>query len=126
MTKILMYCLKNWLKHVAFYIRELFNIEGINEWRYTLSEIGHPCSFDPTRNDCAWCTYGKSFYFFLTVGKENLVTKYYFNLLDGFQCGNFTTLPSSSHEHGKYCKRFNRNHKQCYGTSKCDNYVPQW
>lgn len=71
---------------------------GITDWRYTLSEIGHPCSFDPTRNDCAWCTY------------------------DGFQCGNFTALPSPSHEHGKYCKRFNRNHKQCYGTSQdCRN-----
>lgn len=72
--------------------------KGIKEWRYTLSEIGHPCSFDPTRNDCAWCTY------------------------DGFQCGNFTDLPSPSHEHGKYCKRFSKNHKQCYGTSQdCRN-----
>merc|ERR1712012_716436 len=65
-----------------------FDLEGINEWRHTLSEIGHPCSFDPTRNDCAWCTH------------------------DGFQCGNFTELPSASHEHGKYCKRFSHNHKK--------------
>jgi len=74
---------------------------GINEWRYTLSEVGHPCSFDPTRNDCAWCTH------------------------DGFQCGNFTDLPSASHEHGKYYKRFSHNHKKCYGTSQDCRNNPQ-
>lgn len=41
--------------------------KGINEWRYTLSEIGHPCSFDPTRKDCAWCTHGKNIRVALTL-----------------------------------------------------------
>jgi len=29
---------------------------GIKQRKYTISEIGHPCHFDRSRNDCAWCT----------------------------------------------------------------------
>ena len=32
---------------------------GVQAKGETLSEIGFPCNFDPTRRDCAWCTYGK-------------------------------------------------------------------
>ena len=28
---------------------------GITQRRYTLSRIGHPCHFNKTRTDCAWC-----------------------------------------------------------------------
>ena len=29
---------------------------GIKQRRYTISEIGHPCHFNRSRTDCAWCT----------------------------------------------------------------------
>ena len=29
---------------------------GIKQRKYTISEIGHPCHFDRSRTDCAWCT----------------------------------------------------------------------
>ena len=29
---------------------------GIKQRKYTISEIGHPCHFNRSRTDCAWCT----------------------------------------------------------------------
>ena len=71
----------------------LLNI-AVNQYRYTLSEIGHPCHFDPSRRDCAWCNY------------------------NGFQCGNFTKK-----NQGKYCKKFIHNSYDCYGTSKFISFI---
>jgi len=68
--------------------------KAVNQYRYTLSEIGHPCHFDPSRRDCAWCNY------------------------NGFQCGNFTKK-----NQGKYCKKFIHNSYDCYGTTQdCRNF----
>jgi len=66
---------------------------GTSNWQFTLSELGHPCHFDKSRRDCAWC-----------VAK-------------GYQCAppNFA-LPKGK-EHGQYCQAFRRNHKDCGGES---------
>jgi len=72
--------------------------QGTANWEYTLSEIGHPCHFNKSRTDCAWCT------------------------PLGFQCAPPNVeLPQTNiphpYQHGQYCQRFNQNHKNCGGES---------
>lgn len=43
-------------KHLL--LKKFFEKTGIKEAPFTLSEVGHPCHFDPSRKDCAWCTHG--------------------------------------------------------------------
>lgn len=72
---------------------------GTANWQYTLSELGHPCHFDKSKTDCAWCT------------------------PNGFQCAppGFDWLPTNkggiTYQNGQYCQRYNLNHKQCGGES---------
>lgn len=67
-----------------------------------MSEIGHPCHFDPNRRDCAWCN------------------------KDGFQCAPNNGLPANNFKEfteGQYCEYWKNNFKNCGGESKDLNFV---
>ena len=66
----------------------------VNNYRYTLSEIGHPCHWDPSNRNCAWCT------------------------KDGYQCAQDNGVPSSSFKPGQYCEYWKSNFKKCGGESQ--------
>lgn len=62
-----------------------------------MSEIGHPCHFDPDRRDCAWCN------------------------KDGYQCAPNNGLPNNKNKEfkeGQYCEYWKNNFKNCGGESK--------
>ena len=110
---------------------------GTANWQYTLSELGHPCHFNKSKTDCAWCTPSKlrKYWFFFLIGtvflfKTNLLTLnigpffHYMFFSDGFQCAppGFDWLPKDkkgiTYQNGQYCQRYNLNHKKCGGESK--------
>jgi len=71
---------------------------GTANWQYTLSELGHPCHFNRSRTDCAWC-----------VAKGYQCAPPQFELPD-------VTNPHP-YQHGQYCQRYSLNFKDCGGES---------